>query len=173
MTEPEPEFQPAWKISTQQLREDIPQVSREIAANTARLLELLSELGRRDGFREDGATSLDTWAAEHCGVSLATARAWSHVAERLDDLPRLADALSGGDVTFDKVRAVVDTATPETDEELCDTARSSSVSELAALVRAPRRARLRPRPVATLEPYDSTTASGRSRPNSRRRITPR
>jgi hypothetical protein len=132
----EPELQPAWKISTQQLREDIPQVSREIAANTARLLELLSELGRRDGFREDGATSLDIWAAEHCGISLATARAWSHVAERLDDLPRLADALRGGDVTFDKVRAVVDTATPETDEELCDTARSSSVSELAALARA-------------------------------------
>ena len=100
------------------------------------LLELLGELGRREGFRDDGATSLETWAAEHCGVSLPTARAWAHVAERLDDLPRLADALSRGEVTFDKVRAVVDSATPETDEELRDTARSSSVRELAALARA-------------------------------------
>ena len=58
-----------------------------------RLLELLAELGRREGFRDDGATSLESWAAEHCGVSLPTARAWGHVAERLDDLPRLAGAL--------------------------------------------------------------------------------
>jgi Domain of unknown function (DUF222) len=58
------------------------------------------------------------------------------VAERLDDLPLLADALNSGDVTLDKVRAVVDTATPETDEEFRETARSSSVSELVALARA-------------------------------------
>ena len=58
------------------------------------------------------------------------------MAERLDDLPRLAGALSRGEVTFDKVRAVVDSATPETDEELCDAARSCSVRELAALARA-------------------------------------
>ncbi len=137
MNGPEPE--PAWKKSTEQIRDDISRVSREIAAQTGRLLELLGEYGRREGFREDGATSLDTWAAEHCGVSLATARAWSHVAERLDDLPRLAQALSDGDVTFDKVRAVVDSATPETDEELRDTARTCSVRELAALVRASKR----------------------------------
>ena len=39
-------------------------------------------------------------------------------------------------MTFDKVRAVADSATPETDEELCDAAVSSSVRELAALARA-------------------------------------
>jgi hypothetical protein len=101
-----------------------------------RLLGLLGELGRREGFRDDGATSLDTWAAEHCGVSLPTARAWSHVAQRLDDLPRLAEGLSLGEVTFDKVRTVVDSATPESDEDLRDLARTSSVQELAAFVRA-------------------------------------
>jgi hypothetical protein len=131
----DPDRQPAWKKSTEQLRDDIALVHREIAAHTGRLIELLGELGRRDGFRDDGATSLETWAAEYCGVSLPTARVWSHVAERLDDLPQLAQALSRGDLTFDKVRAVVDTATPETDEEYCETARSSSVRELADLAR--------------------------------------
>jgi hypothetical protein len=132
----EPELEPAWKMTTEQLRDDIPSVSGEIAAQMGRLLELLGELGRREGFRDDGATSLDVWAAEHCGVSLPTARAWSHVADRLDDLPRLGQALSRGEVTFDKVRALVDSASPETDEELADTARSASVRELAALVLA-------------------------------------
>ncbi len=146
MTEPEhePEREAAWKQSTEQLREDIGRTSRVIAAQMGRLLELLGELGRREGFRDDGATSLDTWAAEHCGISLPTARAWTHVAERLDDLPHLAQALSQGEVSFDKVRAVADSATPETDEELCDTARSSSVRELAAFVRAEKEASERP-----------------------------
>ncbi len=137
MIDPEPD--PAWKKSTEQIRDDISEVSREIAAQTGRLMELLGEFGRREGFREDGATSLDTWAAEHCGVSLTTARAWSHVAERLDDLPRLAEALSKGEVTFDKVRAVVDSANPETDEELRNAARTCSVRDLAAQVRASKR----------------------------------
>jgi hypothetical protein len=135
----EPDLQPTWKTSTEQLRHDISKVSREIAALTGRMIELMGELGRREGFRDDGATSLDTWAAEHCGVSLPTARAWSHVAERLDDLPRLAEALSRGEVTFDKVRTVVDTAKPESDEELRDMARCSSVGDLAAFVRATKR----------------------------------
>ena len=150
-------------------------MSREIAAQTGRLLELLGEFGRREGFREDGATSLDTWAAEHCGVSLATARAWSHVAERLDDLPRLAQALSDGEVTFDKVRAVVDSATPETDEELRDTARTCSVRDLAALVRAVEATGSRRHlgPAETLERCDSTTSTERSRLNSPRRTTRR
>ena len=44
-------------------------------------------------------------------------------------------ALCGGEVSFDKVRAVVDVATPETDRELCDQARACSVRELADLAR--------------------------------------
>jgi hypothetical protein len=137
----EPELQPASKRSDEELRDDIAGVNCEIAALTGRLVELLGEIGRREAFRDDGATSLGTWAAEHCGVSLPTARAWSRVAERLDDLPRLADALSRGEVTFDKVRAVAHIATPENEEELTDMARSSSVGDLAAFVRASRRDR--------------------------------
>ena len=91
---------------------------------------------RREGWRAEGATSLEAWIVERCGVSVPTARAWSHVAERLFDLPHLAAGLSEGELTFDKVRAVVDTATPESDREMKERARTCSVHELAQLNRS-------------------------------------
>jgi hypothetical protein len=60
------------------------------------------------------------------------------VGERLYDLPHLADALSAGDLSLDKVRAVVDVATPESDGEFRDRAMEHSVRELAQLARARR-----------------------------------
>jgi hypothetical protein len=77
---------------------------------------------------------------ERLGVSTPTARALAHVGERLYDLPRLADALSAGDLSFDKVRAVVDVATPESDGEFRDRAMQHSVRELAQLARSRREA---------------------------------
>ena len=73
---------------------------------------------------------------ERCGVSVPTARAWAYVAERLFDLPHLAAGLSEGELTFDKVRAVVDTATPESDLDVKERARTCSVRELAQLSRS-------------------------------------
>jgi hypothetical protein len=51
------------------------------------------------------------------------------------DLPHLMGALCGGEVSLDKVRAVADVATPESDRELCHQARVCSVRELADLAR--------------------------------------
>ena len=73
---------------------------------------------------------------ERCGVSVPTTRAWAHVAKRLFDLPHLAAALSEGELSFDKVRAVVDRATPESDRELRDRATEYSVRQLADLARS-------------------------------------
>jgi hypothetical protein len=72
------------------------------------------------------------------GVSVPTARAQAHVAGRLFDLPHLAAGLASGELSFDKVRAVVDTATPETDAELAAQAADSSVRELADVARTTR-----------------------------------
>jgi hypothetical protein len=108
-------------------------------ASSAGLIVLLSgELDRREGWRDEGATSLESWMVERLGVSTPTARALAHVGERLYDLPRLAEALSAGDLSFDKVRAVVDVATPESDGEFRDRAMEHSVRELAQLARARR-----------------------------------
>jgi Domain of unknown function (DUF222)/HNH endonuclease len=110
-----------------------------MAALAGRFLQVLGELDRREGWRAEGATSLETWITERCGLSVASARAYAHVAQRVWDLPHLANALSDGDISFDKVRALVDVATPETDHQLSDDARTCSMRELSELVQSARR----------------------------------
>jgi hypothetical protein len=124
------------KMSTEEIMEEAAETSRRQASLAGRMVQLTGELDRRQGWRAEGATSLEAWIVKRCGVSLATARAWAHVGERLFDLPHLAAGLSEGELSFDKVRAVVDTATPETDRDLRERARQCSVHQLAQLSRS-------------------------------------
>jgi hypothetical protein len=120
-------------MSNEAIMDLAAETTRQMAILAGRILLLTGELDRREGWRDEGATSVETWLVERCGVSVATARAWAHVAQRLFDLPQLAAALCQGEIGFDKVRAVVDAATPETDLDLREHARASSVRELAQL----------------------------------------
>jgi Domain of unknown function (DUF222)/HNH endonuclease len=125
-------------MSTEEIMELVTETSSRMASLAGLILQLAAELDRREGWRSEGATSLENWIVQRCGVSVATARAWAHVAGRLFDLPHLAGLLATGDLTFDKVRAVADSATPETDAELSEQARHCTVRELAELGRAQR-----------------------------------
>jgi hypothetical protein len=123
-------------LSTEEVMELAAESARTMASQAGLIVLLLGELDRRQGWRVDGATSLEAWVVERFGFSVTTARAYAHVAERLFDLPHLAEGLSSGDLSFDKVRAVVDTATPETDRDLRQHAPTRSVVELGQLARA-------------------------------------
>jgi hypothetical protein len=123
-------------LSNENLMQSAAEAARAVAAVVGRFVELAGELDRREGWRDEGATSLEAWIVERCGVSTATARSWAHVAERLFDLPELAAALCGGEISFDKVRVLVDAAAPENDHELRAEAALCSVRQLADLVRA-------------------------------------
>jgi hypothetical protein len=101
-----------------------------------RILDRLGEADRQEAFRDDGATSTETWAVERFGIAAPTARAYAHVAERAWDLPHLLDALCEGEISFDKLRALVDVATPATDAELRDRARECTVRELVDIARS-------------------------------------
>jgi hypothetical protein len=105
--------------------------ARQIHAAQARFLLRQGEFARRQAFRDEGATSMESWLAERYGISPATARAFRHVAEKAWDLPHLLGSLYAGEISLDKVRAVVDVATPETDRELCDQAQGCSLRQLA------------------------------------------
>jgi Domain of unknown function (DUF222)/HNH endonuclease len=109
---------------------------KEKTAAEGRFICYLGEAARRETFRDYGATSTESWTVERFGVSKATARVLTHVGEMARDLPHLAGSLCAGDVSFDKVRAVVDVATPDTDEELRDQARVCTVRELAEVIRS-------------------------------------
>jgi hypothetical protein len=103
----------------------------QMTARQARFILRLGECNRRQAFRDEGATSVESWVVERFGVSTATARTYAHVGEKAWDVPHLVGSMCAGDISFDKVRAVIDVATPETDRELCDQAQECTVRELA------------------------------------------
>jgi hypothetical protein len=121
------------KMNDEQLTDDLERTSRAKEALSGRVAQLAGEIARRQGFRAKGAASMESYLIGQLGLSRATARAFDHVAERLFDLPDLQTALSAGEVTFDKVRAIADVADPESDAEWAETAASLPVAELAEL----------------------------------------
>ena len=122
--------------SNEEITDVLDLAFRQKAAAEGTIAVHLGEVGRRQAYREDGATSPETWAAERFGVSTPTARALTRVGAKAWDMPHLVESLCAGDLSFDKVRAVADVATPETDQELCDQAKVSTVRQLADVARS-------------------------------------
>jgi hypothetical protein len=103
------------------------------------IVQLLGEATRRQGFRDDGAASARDWQVERFGASVTSARNYGRVAERMLDLPHLTEALSTGDISLDKMRAVAPVATPENERELARKARECTVIELREVADSLRR----------------------------------
>jgi hypothetical protein len=108
---------------------------RQKAAAEGTIVVLLGEVGRRQMYRDDGATGPEPWVVERFGVSTPTARALTRLGEKAWDMPHLVGSLCAGDLSLDKVRAVADVATPETDQELRDRAKECTVRQLADVAR--------------------------------------
>ena len=112
--------------------------SARITREKARFVRYTAELGKREGWRAEGATSLEGWMVERCGLSLASARSYAHVGERLEDRPELTSGFSSGQLSFDKVRAVADVATPANERDLAELARECTVRQLQEVARTER-----------------------------------
>src|ERR1700722_19997894 len=102
-------------LETSELMAVATQAFRVRCSQDAVLATVCAELDRREDWRASGATSLGSWLAQHLGVSGATARTYSAVAEKVSDLPHLAAGLSDGRLSLDKVASLVGVATPETE----------------------------------------------------------
>jgi hypothetical protein len=99
------------------------------------IVAALGEVDRGQDYRDEGATSVETWVVQRYGLSVASARGLVHPAKKAWDIPHLVGALYAGDLSLDKVRAVADVATPETDREWRAQAEQCSVAELAEVAR--------------------------------------
>jgi hypothetical protein len=126
------------KTSSNDLMDEAERLGRALSAALGSLLTVLGELDRREAWRSEGATSLAAWATQRLGVSEGTGRSWSQVAEQLWDMPHLAQGLRVGALSFDKVRAAVELATPESDALVLRQAEECTVRQLTDLVRANR-----------------------------------
>lgn len=126
------------KTSTADLMDEVERLGGVIASATGSMLAAVGELDRREAWRTEGATSSGAWITQRLGVAEGTGRTLSHVAEKLWDLPHLAQGLRVGALSFDKVRAAVEIATPESDASILRQAEECTVRQIADLVRADR-----------------------------------
>jgi Domain of unknown function (DUF222)/HNH endonuclease len=120
------------------LGDQIAELSAHLEAATARLLELIREFDARGGWNH-GFRSCAEWLSYRVGLDLGAARERVRVARALEKLPRLAQALAHGKLSYAKVRALTRVATPETEERLLTVGLAGTACHVERIVRGWRR----------------------------------
>src|SRR5947199_5851064 len=120
------------------LGDEIAELSAHLDAATARLLDLIREFDARDGWNT-GFRSCAAWLSWRVGLDPGAARERVRVARALGSLPRLAQALARGELSYAKVRALTRVATPETEERLLKVGKAGTAEHVERIVRAWRR----------------------------------
>jgi len=107
----------------------------EITAATRAFLAAVAETDRHRDWAAEGFASCADWLAWKIGVTRNTANERVRVARALEELPLIADAMSRGEISFTKVRALTRAATPDNEAELLEFARAGSAANLERVVR--------------------------------------
>jgi 5-methylcytosine-specific restriction endonuclease McrA len=122
----------------ERLGDEIAELSAHLDAATARLLALIREFDARAGWNT-GFRSCAAWLSWRVGLDLGAARERVRVARALGTLPRLAEALARGELSYAKVRALTRVATPETEARLLAVGRAGTAAHVERIVRGWRR----------------------------------
>src|SRR5436309_605511 len=124
----------------ERLGDEIAELSAHLDAATARLLDLIREFDARGGWGNgSGFRSCAHWLTWRVGLNPGAARERVRVARALGTLPRLAEALARGELSYSKVRALTRVATPETEERLLRVGRAGTAEHVERIVRGWRR----------------------------------
>src|SRR5881628_3366695 len=116
------------------LGDEIAELSAHLDAAIARLLDLIREFDARDGWNT-GFRSCAAWLSWRVGLDRGAARERVRVARALGTLPRLAQALARGELSYSKVRALTRVATPETEERLLAVGKAGTAEHVERIVR--------------------------------------
>src|SRR5262245_27685017 len=120
------------------LGDEIAELSVHLEAAGARLLDLIREFDAQGGWN-NGFRSCAEWLSWRTGLDLGAAREKVRVARALGGLPRLAQALARGDLSYAKVRALTRVATADTEERLLVIGRAGTAQHVERIVRGWRR----------------------------------
>jgi uncharacterized protein DUF222/HNH endonuclease len=120
------------------LGDQIAVLSAHLDAATAHLLDLIREFDARSGWG-NGFRTCAAWLNWRVGLDLGAARERVRVARALGSLPRLAQALARGELSYAKVRALTRVATPETEERLLAVGKAGTAEHVERIVRGWRR----------------------------------
>jgi hypothetical protein len=108
----------------------------ELHAGLHRMLVLIARFDAMRYWALAGHRSSAHWLAFRVGLDLGTARERVRVARALTNLPETDAAMSRGELSFSKVRAVTRVAEAETEADLLEAARGCTARDLEYVVRA-------------------------------------
>ena len=118
------------------LGDEIATLAAHIHAATYRLLTLIAEFDRLQGWEPEGHRSCAHWLAYRTGIDLGAAREKVRTARALKQLPQISTSMEQGELSFTQVRALTRVATPESEEALLELALCSTAAQLERTVRA-------------------------------------
>ncbi|MDX1396112.1 MAG: DUF222 domain-containing protein, partial [Gemmatimonadota bacterium] len=101
-----------------ELSERLGTLVGHIHAGMHHYLEIVAELDRLEAWEWAGHRTPAHWLSHETGFDLGTCREHVRVARALEELPVTSEAMSRGELSFSKVRALTRAATPETEEDL-------------------------------------------------------
>jgi len=134
--EEEPVFDP---VSAE---EELATLSSHLDAATYRQLVLIRQLDESGHWANAGATTCAAWLSWRIGMNENAARERLRIAHALRDLPKVADAMRTGTLSYSKVRAIVRVATPKMEDRLLEYARYTTASQLERICRGVRQQQL-------------------------------
>jgi hypothetical protein len=120
------------------LGDRIADLSAQLDAATARLLDMIRDFDERGGWG-NGFSSCAHWLSWRIGMKPGVAREKVRVARALPALPLIAAAFAKGEISYSKVRELTRVATPETEERLLTFARTGTATHVERLIRGWRR----------------------------------
>ncbi len=123
---------------TERLGDEIARLSAHIHAATYRLLVLIRAFDEREGWAW-GFRSCAEWLSWRTGIAPGAAREKVRVARALASLPGVSQAMSRGEMSYSKIRALTRVADETNETELLELARHATAAHMERLVRAWRR----------------------------------
>jgi hypothetical protein len=132
----EPAFDP------EAAEEELATLSSHLDAATYRQLVLIRQLDDSGHWANAGATTCAAWLSWRIGMNENAARERLRIAHALRDLPKVADAMRTGTLSYSKVRAIVRVATPKMEDRLLEYARYTTASQLERICRGVRQQQL-------------------------------
>jgi hypothetical protein len=126
-------------LSIRELEAQITELAGHLNAANHRWLVLIAEFDRRNGWSDGATQSCAHWLSWKCGLDLGAAREKVRVARAIESLPQISMAMSTGQLSYSKARALTRVATPATEDVLLNVALNGTTHHVETLVRQFRR----------------------------------
>jgi hypothetical protein len=128
-------------LTLRELEAQITELAGHLNAANYRWLSLIAEFDRRHGWSDGATQSCAHWLNWKCGIDLGAAREKVRVAHALDQLPRISAAMSRGELSYSKARALTRVVCAQTEEYFLSIALHGTADHVEKLVRHYRRAK--------------------------------